>query len=412
MDIRAHREPSVVPTAPSPRRSTSGLSRGKLLLFTLTAVALPLILVESVGRLFLHVGHPRFLDEQGREVPSVEAQDGLPYCPRNVKGRLVAGEFDVDVVTDAAGLRVSEDRDPSVTAATASSGPKIELIVVGDSVTFGWGVEFEETFGALLAGRLENELRATFPDVTVNLVNLGCPATGTRSQRLKLERYLSSRATDIPTLVVWTLFLEHGFGGGNDLIDNLNRLKKEQRQQTGATGSGQSKRTHLTEEAQRTVPKPPLYRLKNWLSSYSVLYEIGMRVLGTRLRQFVPRDYSPDQERQLEVAWRALGAEIAAADALVASFHGRVIFGYYPYLQDVASDDSQTFHKLLENTEDSICVVSLLDILADHTESYAFPRDGHPNPLGHSLIADGYETAALREALSLLADRRNGRPES
>jgi lysophospholipase L1-like esterase len=69
------------------------------------------------------------------------------------------------------------------------------ILLVGDSFTFGWGVEAQETFGALLQAGLNKAL----PDVRVRVVNAGVPAYGPENE---LETVKQLAGTIKPHLVV------------------------------------------------------------------------------------------------------------------------------------------------------------------------------------------------------------------
>ncbi len=87
----------------------------------------------------------------------------------NVKGRHTSGDFDVEVRTDGLGRRRAGDDQVD------SGRPKV--VFAGDSITFGWGVEVEDSFPFLIGNRLE-----------VEVVNLGVSGYGTDQQYLKLRR--------------------------------------------------------------------------------------------------------------------------------------------------------------------------------------------------------------------------------
>lgn len=87
----------------------------------------------------------------------------------DVVSRQTSADFDVEIRTDSRGHRVGRD-------ASADSA-RLRVVFVGDSATFGWGVEVEESF-PFLVGRM----------LDVDVVNLGVSGYGTDQQYLKLRR--------------------------------------------------------------------------------------------------------------------------------------------------------------------------------------------------------------------------------
>lgn len=99
-------------------------------------------------------------------------------------GRHQTDDFDVAVCFDAAGARIAAD------AAAEPPGARGGVLAIGDSTTFGWGVEAEQAFAARLAGRLHVPVR-----------NFGVSGYGTDQQLLQLRSLLAAQA---PQLVIVT----------------------------------------------------------------------------------------------------------------------------------------------------------------------------------------------------------------
>lgn len=154
----------------------SGLSL--LLTLLLAELALRLLGVGAAGRgspWYAGGNHPRFLF-----VP--DAASGYTLRP-GFSGRQISmfGEFDVPVAVDGRGLRDHPHTAP----------PTGAVLAVGDSMTFGEGVEVEAAWPAVLeraSGR--------------RVVNAGVPGYGTPQMRGRLERLLPEVR---PALVVATL---------------------------------------------------------------------------------------------------------------------------------------------------------------------------------------------------------------
>ena len=121
---------------PSPRRLA------RLTLAFILVTGLSLLVLEWSVRLLMPQYHP------AGQISFV-LEDGFPLGPRNFSGRLWrnTGDYDVAVNINSDGFRDKKDlRDSSAS----------DLFVVGDSFSFGWGVEEEERYSnqaAILFGR-------------------------------------------------------------------------------------------------------------------------------------------------------------------------------------------------------------------------------------------------------------------
>lgn len=133
------------------------------------SLALAVLLAEVVlGR--LRPAAPR--RAQGSE-PKVAAHDpllGWSLVP-GASGRHRTAEFDVAVRVNSQGFRADRAYSPEAPPGT------LRIVAVGDSFTFGQGVEVEETFAARLEGLLPG----------TEVVNLGVSGYGTDQQLLMLR---------------------------------------------------------------------------------------------------------------------------------------------------------------------------------------------------------------------------------
>lgn len=162
---------------PAPSRRPSPLRR-RLILFvaaTVFATLMAEIGCRVWGAVSGTVGPERFLTHD----PDLGWRNLADF-----EGRHITDSFDVAVRFDARGQRRGK------AALLVGSAPRPLVLAIGDSTTFGWGVEEEETFVALLRKKLEADIR-----------NLGVTGYGTDQQLLLLRRSLS---TQEPRLVIVT----------------------------------------------------------------------------------------------------------------------------------------------------------------------------------------------------------------
>jgi lysophospholipase L1-like esterase len=90
------------------------------------------------------------------------------------------------VTTNSRGFRGGETDIPKPQG-------RLRLVVIGDSVAFGMGVNDADTFSQ----QLEQLLRARYPEREIDVVNLGVPGYATRQEVALLERNLSLLQPDI-----------------------------------------------------------------------------------------------------------------------------------------------------------------------------------------------------------------------
>ena len=109
----------------------------------------------------------------------------------------------VRVLTNSQGLR------SPVTYAQPKPPGLYRILLLGDSQTFGWGVSYSETFGALMAAELSSRGRA------VEVVNAGIPGYNTTQEAAFLKYYGSGYQPDC----VLVLFIGNDFGLPTFLLD-------------------------------------------------------------------------------------------------------------------------------------------------------------------------------------------------
>ena len=136
-----------------------------LLLAASTAVAL--LCGEIFLRLFFPVHPPRLVSASGDDSWVLRDTEGEVIGPNpHFRGRLVSSEFDVSIQLNEHGFREQAFAEKKVSPAT-------RICVLGDSFTFGYGVEANEAYSRQLA----QILRGRGYDVEV--YNLGIPGTAT-----------------------------------------------------------------------------------------------------------------------------------------------------------------------------------------------------------------------------------------
>lgn len=126
--------------------------------------------------------------------------DGAPvkewFAPGSVY-RQISNEYDAVTTITSKGHRVpGTDANPDV-------------VFIGDSFTFGFGLKDDETFASRYCTGLG-----------VSCANLGIPSSGTLRQLRRLEQFLTEHRWK-PKQVKWFFFgMSGSFSAGNDFVDN------------------------------------------------------------------------------------------------------------------------------------------------------------------------------------------------
>lgn len=133
----------------------------------LAAVAISTLLSLLAAEVALRVFAPRRTFEvlAGAYPAMFNASDVFPYRLReNYGGRLAAADFDTTIQINSKGYRGSEF--------ASNKGDARRVLVIGDSFTFGWGVNDDQTYPAVLQRLLE----ARAPSQRIEVINAGFAA--------------------------------------------------------------------------------------------------------------------------------------------------------------------------------------------------------------------------------------------
>ena len=163
---------------------------------------LALLLISPVLALLLAEMVVRVVSPQGLRTPIRTSSDGLIVMRASLEGRFCSpGEYDTTFRTNAQRFRASGEY------ALEPAPGVCRIVALGDSFTFGTGVEDDQTFPALLEARLN--ARREGPRVEV--LNAGVHGCGTGNQALWFDRGLKQFRPDILVLTIYA----------NDLVDEI-----------------------------------------------------------------------------------------------------------------------------------------------------------------------------------------------
>jgi hypothetical protein len=315
-----------------------------------------LILLEFASRWLYHVEPAvRYYTEEGVHT-TIGTKDPLRMKPGQF--RQVASEFDVTVTIDRFGNRKS----------TSDGAPKV--IFLGDSFTFGQGLNDSETFANIYC--LARGL---------SCANLARSGSGTLEQADILDHYLSSEKWRPKKIMLFILAMTGSLMEGNDLKDNLNYF----RDQTAASQvpvAVPGTNTPVTAE-QDTAPTGQ-FSFRRELLIRSNLARIGYFFFAPFLRSsFSPKSDSTEVSDALALTKAAIEKIARLANKIGASIQIFVI----PPMQDLArGSHMSTTQALREIVPDHIKLTSTGPTLLRNFGSAYYSFDGHLNAVGSKRI--------------------------
>jgi hypothetical protein len=257
-----------------------------------------------------------------------------------------------------------------------------DVLFVGDSFTFGFGLTDGETFASIYCA--QKRLRCA---------NLGMPGSGTLRQVRRLEQFLDKLAWRPKQIKLFFFGMSRSFSSGNDFVDNYNFGRWLDRQpKSDAIPASNVART-VDQPASQPQARQPKHRvgLGEWIISWqeTLLYKLHlMRRIkyhwGPMLRTVVLSE--PGEERKKE-ALHYTARAFRELDAL----SRRMGFEYDVYL-------IVPVHDIIMGTEgdtlsmlNSVTVkpaVPTADLFRESPKDFYFSYDGHLNVKGAARVAE------------------------
>ncbi len=308
-----------------------------------------LLLAEGASRLVMPVKY-------GNEFVTM---DGAPFNPRtagrltpDARFRMVAQEFDAVVTHTPDGYRgLAQPVNP-------------EVIFIGDSFTYGIGLNDKETIPHVYCRALD-----------VSCANLGVPGTATGHQLERLDRFLQEKNWRPRTVRLLFMGMTGALMAGNDFSGNLEYEAQQQR--TDETG------------AQAPQTKSPLHWLlgqRKLLLEHSNLVRILYYVYGPVLRAELSPDTAADD---LEKALAATERQLLKLHSLSEDYgFDYAIYIIHP-MQDLMTGGYQQTWTTLQDIAPTMRVYTTAPALLGSGDAaqYYFPYDGHLNAKGARLVA-------------------------
>lgn len=329
------------------------------LLTLIIGVALALGAAEGMARLFFDEPvQPRFVMDPGYGVRWNQARvDTRHYVP---------GEYDVRVTTNSVGMRGPREypleRKPNTR----------RIVLLGDSFTFGFGVEDDEVISAVL----EDRLNTLDPSRRSEVLNLGVSGFGQAEELVTWEARAQRYRPDVAVI----LYFDNDIG--NNAVANLYAVAAD-----GAVTRTGAEYLPTVRLQERLYGIPPL----RWLFEHSEAWNL----VRNRLSQLVQK--SKLQEQGLERFDDTTGPGIALTRGLVGELLRQIrASGARPIIVVIPINSAFTSTFPLNADEVAALGGTLVDGREFVSEANYYPTDGHWRASGHQLAAEKLAETILR----------------
>jgi len=327
------------------------------------SIGAALICIEALSRYVIPVSPGvRNLNLAGAPV-AVNTPLGL-RLQKNLTYRQVANEFDVKVTIGKFGNRIPDpEGDP-------------EIVFLGDSFTFGQGLEDEQTFPFIYCRKAK-----------VSCSNLGRSGTGTGRQLDIFQHYLDTESWRPREVKLFLFAMSGSLLSGNDFYDNY-LYDLVQKRAAAATHGGADKKEHQ--------PIPPTWtekivaqrgRLLEWSNLARFLYFS----FGPRIKALLsPKPNSALFDKARAATKRQLSRLTGLSEKYGFKYQ---IYFLYPVQDLVRGSHVDTALVLRAMVGKDVEIVDTASIFTESPERYYYSYDGHFSPAGSMRLAEFLLTA-------------------
>jgi lysophospholipase L1-like esterase len=262
---------------------------------------------------------------------------------------------------------------------------RVRIVALGDSVTFGWGVNDADTF----CSQLEHDLRMQHPGVDVDVVNLGVPGYATRQEIALLKRNLAELQPDIVLVGFYS----------NDLPDTLDDKP------SGGSGTRIEAPNRSPGQILRMNPAPSSWlerQARRSRAIYTASHGLKALIHGGEGKPGSSMELDLMESRHsgdLETAWQNVAAQLEDLKVTATEFHFSAGIVVLPPREQVfglyANSDYQKRIRGLADRLGLFVIDPLPSLVASSLKkpSLFIPYDrNHPSPAGHGLIAQSIAT--------------------
>jgi len=282
------------------------------------------------------------------EIISIDKKNPLNINFNNPDSKYLSKHYEYEAITtiDKFGNRV---------VPSSNENSNKNVVFLGDSFTFGLGVNDHETIPNLLCR-----------DIDTKCVNLGIPGSGLIKQKNRLESFFRSN-TGNGGIIFHLLFLStEDMHAGNDLLDTLNEIEnfslKEKKVHDDSVVSG-------------------FIKFGRWLSRNSNFFRIVRVFFGNELRVLAWKNKNTSASNNEIKVFANFLNEIKDL-ATKNNFHYKPVL-ISSYAEKNLDKDEITFHKINKVSDINLL---RLDYSGYIISDLFFPYDGHHNSMGAEMV--------------------------
>lgn len=257
-------------------------------------------------------------------------------------------------------------RGPELTPQKPSD--TFRILVFGDSSSFGWGVDQDDTFSSLLKGRLERLLGKS-----VEIGNFAIPGDSSAYGRLVFERYAKDYEYDLAIF---------GFGANDAkrvLTSHTSQVEKFRSKKALLSAMSLLNESAFVRTIQTSIaPKP------NSSEEVKRVPAVSEWEFSTNLRSMIDESRK-GSDRQVMVLSLCTPGNYARRARVTAKDTGAIFFNGQRYLVNniPAIQNGHHYPNLVSEMKNSY------ERELERNKLFYVTSDGcHPNKLGHALIAD------------------------
>ena len=323
----------------------------KNLFLIFVSVLFALLICEVVSRIVYPIDLSHFVGNDGsRESIFVPDKDLGFRNKKNFDGWLISPEYKNRIFTNSYGFRGRENYP--------KKSDKFRIMALGDSFTFGVGVNEDETYIKRLGKYIQDQL-----SIPTEAYNLGVGAYGTIQEYLVFQKFQFLK----PDLVIIGFLARDTFAeeGGNDLIDNFNFYKK-----------------YVKDKKEDLAVTIPIERkMRNMLRHHSNLYRMVELNFGGYLRKkYYPKSDNPELKKE---AWKITMNYLRKFDERLHEINIPGLLLWVPFPGNAVNGDSAVPNKIRKMGFKKLILVNPLELFASNPMEYYYPLDGHWNKKGH-----------------------------
>jgi lysophospholipase L1-like esterase len=369
------------------------------ILLALCGILVGLLLAEIVVR----IAAPQEL-----VVPWNDDINGVANILPNTRGRIaMPGAFDTTISVNSQRFRgrkeFQSEPNPGV----------IRLVMLGDSFTFGWGANDEESYPA----QLEQILGDSLGPGRVEVINAGVPGIGTGEEAFYYEVWVKRFHPHVVVLGVYSNDVDDDLARSPFSLDESGRVSLRPTQEVAPA----ARRLHTIRRAVYALPGV------SWLFQHSQVVNLMRMMLwmgtkssaeGASTTRPIPSQIEGVRERYHEKGLPLMMGEVVWLNERVQGSGAKLVVVFLPPRaavypsSELQADDMPWKSQAIAASLNEVCSehgIAFADLTPQVREQagrllqplyyHVGQRDRHPNPEGYRVLANGVAGFLIRTGI-------------